>query len=208
MKFNQEEILMLRRLCQDITSHLLPLNKQECIRDGDKWFCCDWWSIEVLKCLFNGIEGYMGDPPPNRLKNNKLWRKEKIVNYTKNKLSMLDALKGIKDSADNILVCEVGRGIDILLPLMIKEWNKIYCYDSNALMGERVIAYFKQRLNKNIEFIQANSGKYSFDKIEEKMILIANTTKIRKEQGLKIMNNSNIVYAINDGKIVTGENQW
>jgi hypothetical protein len=61
-----DDVLKLKIFCQKITYTPAPLDKQKCIRQGGSVWCTDWEIIEILKYLFNGREGYFGDPPPNR----------------------------------------------------------------------------------------------------------------------------------------------
>ena len=77
--FSQEEIIALKRYCQEITFKPAPLSGKNFVREGIFIWCKDWEIIEILKCLFHGEEVYLGDPPPNRLKHNPLWSQADIV---------------------------------------------------------------------------------------------------------------------------------
>lgn len=78
--YSVEDIIKIKRFNQSIIDNPLPFDKQKIERDGDRVWCKDWEIIEICKYIFNGHEGYMGDPPPNRLKNNPLWSKNNIIN--------------------------------------------------------------------------------------------------------------------------------
>lgn len=79
--FNDADRLAFKNFCQSITDNPRPIESQFNVRqDGFLW-CDDWEIIELCKYFFNGHEGYLGDPPPNRLKKNPLWSKEKIVSF-------------------------------------------------------------------------------------------------------------------------------
>jgi hypothetical protein len=81
--FTEKENLKLKIFLQSIIFSLRFLDKQPSIqKDGFVW-CEDWEIIEICKCLFNGEVAYIGDPPPNRLKNNPLWSKEDIIQKAK-----------------------------------------------------------------------------------------------------------------------------
>ena len=75
---NYEEKIKLKRFCEEIIENPRMLDCQPHKRDGKHIWCEDWEIIEILKYLFLGKEAYMGDTPPNRLKNNHLWSKAEI----------------------------------------------------------------------------------------------------------------------------------
>ena len=79
MNFNEEEILEIKKFCQAITNKPRWFKDQPHISKDGFIFCEDWELIEICKYLFHGKELYLGDPPPNRLKNNPLWSQEEII---------------------------------------------------------------------------------------------------------------------------------
>ena len=198
MIFTDEEILSIKNFCQSIIDRPLALDKQECVkRDGYVW-CADWWTIEICKFLFNGEEAYAGDPPPNRLKNNPLFNKEHLVKSAKEKLAMLELLKANKDMTDNLFICEVGRGIDVVLAKLVKEW-KITCYDSNNDLIDYVKVRFPM-INARVE----NSGSWDPDSITETTIVISHRTMIGEDRINKLRANEK-VFQIIDGRHDGGE---
>ena len=78
MTFSDKDIIKLKRFTESIIADPRPLDKQSCVSKNGKLWCEDWEIIEICKYIFNGKSMYYGDPPPNRLKNNDLWSKEKI----------------------------------------------------------------------------------------------------------------------------------
>jgi hypothetical protein len=168
--------------------------------DGRRW-CSDWWTIEVLKCLYWTKEPYLLDTLPNRLKNNIAFvGREEIVTQTESKLRMMDELEKVKDLSDILYVCEVGRGVDILLALMIKEWSKIICYDINPHYVDLLPKHFP---GKSIEIFRANSGDIDFiNNIKEPLILIADNHRLGKKGIFDIANNPTIKAAIIEGALI------
>lgn len=77
--FERNDILSLKNYCQFVIEHLRPIEGQPHKIEGGSIWCDDWRIIEILKYLFNGRDMYLNDPPPNRLKHNPLWSKEKII---------------------------------------------------------------------------------------------------------------------------------
>lgn len=201
--FNDEEILKIKLLCQNITMRPLPLDKQESVRDGNHVWCADWWTIEVCKFLFHGEQTYLLDPPPNRLKNNPCWNMKTIVNCGTFKLIMYEELKKNLGFADTVLICEVGRGLDIIIADLLKKWKKIICYDLNPNEIDEVNFYFKEKLGLPIESSVMNSSLLKPEEITEKTILLGNQVRLGSEQLEKIKANPNIL-AIIDGRILDG----
>lgn len=80
--FDAKDILAFKTFCQEIINRPRPIEDQPFQREGVFLWCEDWEIIEICKYLFNGREAYYGDPPPNRLKFNPLWSKDKIAEIT------------------------------------------------------------------------------------------------------------------------------
>lgn len=79
MSMTDQDILKVKHFCQGVIDKPRRMSEQWSEKDGEYLWCSDWEIIEVCKYLFNGRADYMGDPPPNRLKNNPLWSKDKIA---------------------------------------------------------------------------------------------------------------------------------
>lgn len=79
MSFSKEDNIKFQNFLQSVLERPRVMEAQpHVIKDGRVW-CEDWRIIELLKYFINGREMYIGDPPPNRLKNNSLWSKEAIM---------------------------------------------------------------------------------------------------------------------------------
>jgi len=148
---NEEEKNSLKHFIQWFIENLLPLDEQECQRDGDHFWCEDWKTIEIVKCLFLGKETYLSDPPPRRLKGNPFFKMDEIVKEADKKLRMLKKLKKTKDSSDILLVKNVRRGTDIMLASFVKRWKIIYCHDPNPVY-EKTLDYFRMKFDMDIVF--------------------------------------------------------
>lgn len=207
--FSEKEILEIRNFIQSVNSNLIPVDQQEAvIKEGHIW-CADWWTIEMGKILIYGEDAYKLDPLPRVLKNNHLFTHEYQVTTGNFKLNMLKLLKEHKDYSDTLIVCECGRGMDILLANMVKPWKKIYCYDHNDLVINEVNKYFRDKLGLPIE--AAMNPSWSYDKlhlnlkgyagVDFKAILLGNVVHLDPEQKEAIKNNPNIL-AIIDGEIL------
>lgn len=152
------------------------LGKQEECGTGKNYWNADMWTLEVAACLFLGKE----------YKNNN----KRIFADAKIKGLLSDILTEIKDDADSLLVCEVGRGLDILVANMVKKWKKIYCYDH--------VNYKNYLKFENIQFHHQSTYSFNPDVISEKSIMIMNHSIYRK---LDKFRTNNIIHAIVDGEL-------
>lgn len=208
VKNNENRIAQMKALRQSILDRLIPLKSQEYIGSEGQWWTADWWSIEVLTCLIEGREAYLKMEPPDYLRGNNTWSRKRITHYNFMKNNMVSILRCVKDDADELLVCEVGRGIDILLASMVKKWTNIYCYDSNYHEGGEINLYFKKGLGMPIGFVTSPSSKYKFEDISRSTILVANSTRIGKFRARKLINNKNIVHIIKNGRLIKEASEW
>lgn len=204
--FDKDLKIELMKFTQFVTTNLVPLYEQKTRGEGKNFFCEDWWNIEVLKFLFNGKSMYLEDPPPWRLIGNKNFSKQEIIDDGEKRIAMFKTLEEVKDSTDNILFCEVGRGIDIILANWIKKWKRILCYDENPHCGEYIKTFFKEKLKINAEFVQANTGGYPFEDVNEPTILIANHGMEKTGFGdmfiKRVSANKNFVKIIRNGVLI------
>lgn len=160
-------------------------NQEQC-GTGNNYWNADYWTIEVARCLSS--DEYI---LPVRFKGNKFADPNRIKKDADIKRAIKTVLESIKDSADCLLVCEVGRGLDILVANTVKEWKTVYCYDH--VNYER---YLKRVFN-NISFLQKGTGVYMTDLIEDECIVIMNHSIYSYE---KFMNTTH--------GIINGELKW
>lgn len=162
----------------------------------------DETAIETGKFILLGKEDYYKDPFPLRMYDSEkkpIFRKEEIDSQVEYKWRMFENLSKIKDATNNLLICEVGRGIDIVIANYIKKWDSIICYDSNAKVLEKTQLYFSNQ--KNIIFIIKNSAFFEFDKIDKPTIIIGNDMHIHPREILSV-ENPNIKHIILEGELL------
>ena len=180
----------------------LAMENQERVGFEQRRWCSDWWTIEVLKCLYWTADSYRLDPPPNRLKKNDAFAGgiEGMIVEAEVKLKMMDCLEKVKDLSDTLYVCEACRGIDILLAYMIKDWSKIIAYDMNQHYVELLPKHFP---GKNIEVFRANSGDMDFTTcIKEPVIFIADNHRMGKEGVERAIKSDNTKAVIVEGVLL------
>ncbi len=208
IKHNKRRVEQLKALRQNILDRLIPRVSQEHIGSEGQWWTADWWSIEVLTCLIEGQKTYLKMESPDYLKGNKTWNRKRIAHYTNMKDNMVSILHCVKDDANELLVCEMGRGIDILLASMVKKWDTIHCYDNNYHDGDEVNLYFKKGLHMPINFVTDRSSLYKFADIYKPTILVANSTRIGKIRAKELLANQNIIHIINNGRLIKEASEW
>lgn len=160
----------------------------------------DDWHMEIAKYLLVGKSNYLSYNPPSRLKGNPYYSPEKLVEIGDAKLKTADILSGISAEANVLLICEVGRGLDILIANSIKTWNKIICYDYVDYRAH-LSSMFP---NSIIEFLLSRSEEIQFDNVQQSTIAIANDIKCPEKDFLrsKLIASSNIVKVIWNGELI------
>jgi hypothetical protein len=202
--FNKDQEEYLKRFVQYTLDSLIPLHQQEACGSGKDFWCCDWWSIEVIKCLFLGIETYEKDPPPRRLLNNHNFSKEQIEEDCRIKLKLYQYLLDRRDLADVFITGEAGRGIEIALASLVKPWKKILCYDSNALYGPVIVNFFRGRHNLPVEFIPCSTLNYPFETIDSPYILSLSHSRSGEDTAKRCQDIPNAVGVVINGEIRKG----
>lgn len=167
------------------------IGHQEACGIGDNYWNADYWTMEVTRYLIFGDDYFL----PVYLKNNQNADPNRTKLDANIKLSIKKILSEIKDSADYLLVCEVGRGLDILIANEIKKWKKIYCYDHVDYKNYLVNIF------DNIDFIQKSTDAF-IPEIDDKYIVIMNHSIYPYEK----FKNKNSVYGIHG--IINGELKW
>ncbi len=174
----------IREFKRHVENNLVtPINMQECqIRKGKglingksyKLWTADLWTIEICDHLLNSEANenkYPDDYPYRGELEYQVWE------TWKHKVNMYKNLIKIKDESDTIVIGEVGRGVDLLLAQMIKDWKHILAYD-HALPYEPLLRLWF----KGYEYYTTSTAKFlTTDKyIKSECILIINETKFRK----------------------------
>ena len=201
-------VVKLESLKQSLLDRPIPSASQERIGSKGDYYTADDWSMEILKCLIMGKEAYLNSPPAKYLRGDKHAHQTKLARDAIRKENMLKVLQTVKDDARDLLVCEAGRGIDILLSSMVKKWDTIHCYDSNSHESDEGNLYFKEKLGMPISFVTCNTGLYKFADISRPTIAVANHTMLGRPGATKILNNKNIIHLIKDGRLIKKVEEW
>ena len=174
MKIENRDI---KKFYEHLKENLLPDDvPQESMGKGCNLYTADDWTLDVCRTLI---------------------KEEDTKHGSNRKRLMLGCLQEVKDDADVVLVGEVGRGLDILIAQMVKEW-KFICYDHNPI--------YKKYLNKYFNHVEFHpiSSSFFLDKnqelINDKCIMVMNHSKVRKFELIK--RNENIVHLIFDGELL------
>ena len=186
---------MIKRFMQYVIDNPIDFDVQESVaRDGSKW-SSDMWTVEMCRLMIMG-ESEFKSRPSMYLDGNVIASKNDVINLLEVKTKNMQLLQEHKDFSDNILLCEVGRGIDIILVNQIKSWKKISVYDCN----DYVVAQLRNHFS-DVIITQENTQKKDFSIIKEPTILLAQRTQIQSWQREVMKLNKNLMCII-DGKIV------
>ena len=111
----------------------------------------DEMTIELGKFIMMGENNYFLDPAPVRMYGEQriLINKEDIKNLALDRFQKLNHLIEVKDKFEEIAINAGYRGIDIILVQHVKQWKKIFCFESNEYLISRLKEYF---VDSNIIF--------------------------------------------------------
>lgn len=153
--------------CQYVIFNLLYRTDQApFIGDGEKYFSIiDDTEIEIMKCLWIGIEQYRNDPSPRRVWGSDFFDKEKFIKLTENTVSALKELEENRTLCDNLIFTKLDRAVFFMLAIQMKEWKNIYFYSGFQKAFNSVINY----LGKYDHF-SSYIERMRFFNVPEKMI--------------------------------------
>ena len=131
-----------RRLLQEIEKFYEHLKQNQLTKDevqesaglGSKKYTADMWTLDVCECLL-GMDCTK-------------------MSYAKPKIELFKSLESVKNDADQICIGEVGRGLDIVIANVIREWEVI-CYDHNGIYNKYLDKYFSR-----VDFYTTNTHDY------------------------------------------------
>ncbi len=123
---------------------LLPIDGQRGIGEGKDRFVDDWLIIELAKALYIGSERYMEEPIPRRLSSNKSFDRKKNLAIVEEKISFFNNVDSLCNS---VVIYNMGRGFDILLASMVKDWEMFFCYDEDPRYRDPLLAFFNEPIN-------------------------------------------------------------
>jgi len=116
------------------------------------------------------------------------------------KLDTVEVLKKINGDADSIFVCEVGRGLDILVAYNVKNWSSVLCYDYFDYSS--ILEHFFKGKVSDLRFTLSESTDFDFGSIDRKVILIANNVTSIQSEKIIACTNKNIVHIIWNGGLL------
>jgi len=170
---------------------------------GTSTWKCSYWTYEIMENFILGEEEYQKVNKPPWLTYMPTYRDHtSMLNYGRNKRLMFKRLKEIEKLVDNLLVCEIGYGVDLILAMMIKKWGMILSYDQNKYFKEFLYGFFVEKKGLDLTFEVQSSSAYKFDEINEPTLVISNNTHIGiGDPSNRIRNNENLIY-LRDGRFL------
>lgn len=195
-------VTRLQQFINALEESQLPFDQIDHLARGS--WSSDAWTLETCRCLadpkkykaslrkkYGMYKPYFNSPPIIS-----------ILNWVERKLKLHAELLRKADQAEHLFVCEAGRGIDVLLALLVKPWKTITCYDYKESHKAPLEAAFE---GFPLKFFTADSREFDFGSIQRpKTLLIAQDHGIPKSGLQRLLENKNITVPIftegrNDG---------
>ena len=102
-----------------------------------------------------------------------------------------------KTKVSELLIGKVGRGLDILVALSVKNWNKIYCYDHNGRYEDLLNQFFP---DLNIKFSISSTLNYDHSQCRNPYVMILNHALIDRIGLQRFQENPIMIELLIDGK--------
>jgi len=198
MIFNEDQLRFLLEFYNHC-SNTTPENEEM----SGSW-CQSYFTYEVLHGLILGRDRYEEHPWPYWLEGRLKYRTHgpirKHIQVKKDTFNLLN--NGLKEATGNLLLCEIGYGVDLVIAMMTRKWDVVKSYDHNPYMKSGLEKFFVERHGVNLSFKCSPSNYYRFDEITEPTIVISNFCHISVDVKAKeIKENDNIIY-IRNGELV------
>jgi hypothetical protein len=193
---------ILLKFLKHVLLNQLPKDKQETCGTSKNFWSADFWTIELCKCLYLDNQKYEKSRLPKWLHNKQHQHIQEILIAYEIKNKMFQELIKVKNDSNNLLICEVSHGIDILVSLQIKKWDNIYCYDQVNLYGPILQEFFQENYNLKPIFFSTSSYAFNLNQIQSNdYIVISNQCTSLKwpETYIKFLNNEKTIHLIRDG---------
>jgi hypothetical protein len=139
----QLELERFKKFC--IATELKPSDGIEECGHGADYYTSEMFTIDSIDGLiFWILNGYCPESPET-----------KIAPYIDVKIKLAEILEHKATRYKNLYVCEVGRGLEILLAMFFNcNFESIVCYDHNPVYGALIKQFFK---DDKIKFFRASS---------------------------------------------------
>lgn len=202
--FDEEGIWLLSEMEQFVIDTMLSSEEQEHIGHGEQAWTADYWTIEVAKCLRMGIEAYEQYPLSPWLVDNPCFQpygKKHIIGCTKYKLGNLENLKKLGDRSDNLFVCQIGRGLPVIVAFQAKRWKCVLGYDKFDY-GKLLNDFFEPKLSIEIVFEIKDTVDFSTEGLDIDVVMSGHNTRFTPNQLKEITSCWMIRGYTHDGHIV------
>jgi hypothetical protein len=202
--FTIDEIRQLRRFAMSISNSMIPLQyKDWYYLDSGQIWDIDTYCAEAARCLAMSEKDFsnyfeLKKNDDNRIGNLDLFLK---ICY-EYKVNSFVKLQSICHEASEIIVCEAGRGIDVLLTSFVKPWHRIVAYDQDKSVLYEMKKYFKGELGLPFEVQQINTINYDFSGINERTIIFGTVHNVNADKKKEILGNTNLIGLL-DGEVIS-----
>jgi len=200
--FTKPEIKLLKDF-YDHCAFTCPVSGEEKTSNWNQTY----WTFEQMENLILGEEEYQKAPLPAWLFEYSKYRTHSAAcRQTNRKRTMLNTLRGNKEFPDNLLVCEVGYGVDVVVAMIAREWKEIRCYDRSGAFEKGLLEFFVEQHGLTLIFETSISAHFRFDEIKKNTVVVSNETHIGVgEPSERIRNNEKLIY-LRNGEVLDKSN--
>jgi len=127
--------------------------------------------------------------------------KKHIIGCARYKLGNLENLRKLKDTSDNLLVCQIGRGLPVIVAFQAKKWRRVLAYD-NIDYGRLLDEFFIPRLGVEIKFEIGDTADFSAEGLKTDVVMTGHNTRFTAEQLKEIALCDKVRGYTHDGHII------
>lgn len=201
--FTEEEIFKIRMLGISIKNNIIPLQYKDwyTTKSGKIWDI-DTYQHGACKCLTMTEPEFLEYFETLKYDDNVCCSNIEILTQIcyDYKVRSFQKLKTVLDFADDILIVEAGRGVDVLLTSFVKQWKTITAYDQDKSVLHEMTNYFAGELRLPFIARQINTFDFNFRAINERTIIFGTCHNLDEKIKAQILENGNVL-AIMDGEI-------
>jgi len=196
------EKVLFKKLFDYIKKNILSSEKDESAYSNGKLWTADYAAIECLRCLILDPLNYMliKQPPDEYTQKNILWSIGDNFFYSICKLKLLQTLRSLPNSYNRLLICETGRGIEVLIGLLAKQWESIDGFDRNKLLEDTYTDFFPSN-NINVNFSVTTTKAFNYTSLKQKTVIVATHSR-EFPKVVERWKKEHLMW-IRDGKLVT-----
>lgn len=206
--FTDEEIKKIQLFGISIANNMIPLEYKDhyMTAKGQMWDI-DTYIYGVCKCLTMREDDFLCYYESTLYNSNTMCSNLEIffkLVYEYKVKSFLE-LKNLDQSFDSLLVCEAGRGIDVLLAVLARgeqPWKRIEAYDLDKSVLFEMKKYFCGEMKLPFYPLQISTYNYQFSSINCRTVVFGTCHNLTEDIKDQIRGNKNLIGVL-DGEVIS-----